>query len=147
DHQLHWVSALFRCAGMSSDPRHRAGRGAGPPTPWRATPLAGRRSDVLDVPRDSVAPNLLLDDPREPFPHDAGLRVSPRRWKRQRRFAGSAPDGYPVSASGRCPMKRWSMVFVIAVLAGIGNARAEGVDLLLVLAADVSRSIDDGEFE
>lgn len=44
-------------------------------------------------------------------------------------------------------MKRFLVLSVIAVLAGIGNARAESVDLLLVLAADVSRSIDDGEFE
>src|SRR5437588_4308520 len=34
----------------------------------------------------------------------------------------------------------------LASLAGIAVARAETVDLLLVLAADVSRSIDDGEF-
>src|SRR3954468_13508716 len=34
----------------------------------------------------------------------------------------------------------------MAAIAGIGGARAETVDLLLVLAADVSRSIDDDEF-
>jgi hypothetical protein len=33
-----------------------------------------------------------------------------------------------------------------AVFLAVAPARAEGVDLLLVLAADVSRSIDDGEF-
>jgi hypothetical protein len=33
-----------------------------------------------------------------------------------------------------------------AVCLAVAPARAEGVDLLLVLAADVSRSIDDGEF-
>jgi Protein of unknown function (DUF1194) len=44
-------------------------------------------------------------------------------------------------------MKRFLLLPVIAFLAGIGNANAEGVDMLLVLAADVSRSIDDGEFE
>jgi hypothetical protein len=44
-------------------------------------------------------------------------------------------------------MKRFLALSVIAALVGFGNARAEGVDLLLVLAADVSRSIDDGEFE
>jgi len=33
-----------------------------------------------------------------------------------------------------------------ACLAVAAGARAEQVDLLLVLAADVSRSIDDGEF-
>src|SRR5271167_5038850 len=33
------------------------------------------------------------------------------------------------------------------VLAPIGLARAAGVDLEVILAADVSRSIDDGEFE
>jgi hypothetical protein len=35
---------------------------------------------------------------------------------------------------------------ILLAAASIGSARAEGVDLLLVLAADVSRSIDDGEF-
>lgn len=35
---------------------------------------------------------------------------------------------------------------LFAVFLAIAPARAEGVDLLLVLAADVSRSIDDGEF-
>ena len=35
---------------------------------------------------------------------------------------------------------------VLAVVAGASGARAEKVDLLLVLAADVSRSIDEGEF-
>ncbi|MBV9863621.1 MAG: DUF1194 domain-containing protein [Alphaproteobacteria bacterium] len=36
---------------------------------------------------------------------------------------------------------------VAFALAGAGGAHAEGVDLLLVLAADVSRSIDQGEFD
>ena len=34
-----------------------------------------------------------------------------------------------------------------ALLAAAAPARAEGIDMLLVLAADVSRSIDDGEFD
>jgi hypothetical protein len=38
-------------------------------------------------------------------------------------------------------------VAVLALLSSIGAARAAGVDLEVVLAADVSRSIDDGEFE
>src|SRR5437868_13275482 len=38
------------------------------------------------------------------------------------------------------------IITLLASLAGIAVARAETVDLLLVLAADVSRSIDDGEF-
>jgi len=36
---------------------------------------------------------------------------------------------------------------ILAALAGTGPARADNVDILLVLAADVSRSIDDGEFQ
>lgn len=39
-----------------------------------------------------------------------------------------------------------AVITLLAWLAGIAVARAETVDLLLVLAADVSRSIDDGEF-
>src|SRR3954452_1073712 len=39
-----------------------------------------------------------------------------------------------------------AIITLLASLAGIAVARAEQVDLLLVLAADVSRSIDDGEF-
>ena len=39
-----------------------------------------------------------------------------------------------------------AIITLLAWLAGIGVARAETVDLLLVLAADVSRSIDDVEF-
>lgn len=39
-----------------------------------------------------------------------------------------------------------AIITLLAWLAGMGVARAETVDLLLVLAADVSRSIDDGEF-
>lgn len=39
-----------------------------------------------------------------------------------------------------------AIITLFAWLAGIAVARAETVDLLLVLAADVSRSIDDGEF-
>jgi len=35
---------------------------------------------------------------------------------------------------------------LVAIVALAGGARAEGIDMLLVLAADVSRSIDDGEF-
>ena len=44
---------------------------------------------------------------------------------------------------------RFALVSVAAlvVLLPIGTARAAGVDLEIVLAADVSRSIDDGEFE
>src|SRR5207237_2326968 len=39
-----------------------------------------------------------------------------------------------------------AIITLLAWLAGIAVARAETVDLLLVLAADVSRSIDDTEF-
>src|SRR5205823_10029023 len=39
-----------------------------------------------------------------------------------------------------------AVITLLAWLAGIAVARAETVDLLLVLAADVSRSIDDAEF-
>src|SRR5438445_1192459 len=39
-----------------------------------------------------------------------------------------------------------AIITLLASLAGIAVARAETVDLLLVLAADVSRSIDDVEF-
>src|SRR3954468_5221729 len=39
-----------------------------------------------------------------------------------------------------------AIITLLAWLAGIAVARAETVDLLPVLAADVSRSIDDGEF-
>src|SRR5438477_2486086 len=39
-----------------------------------------------------------------------------------------------------------AIITLLASLAGIAVARAETVDLLLVLAADVSRSIGDGEF-
>lgn len=42
-------------------------------------------------------------------------------------------------------LTRVIVALVVALLAA-APARAEGVDLLLVLAADVSRSIDDGEF-
>jgi Protein of unknown function (DUF1194) len=38
-------------------------------------------------------------------------------------------------------------IAALIVLAPIGAARATGVDLEVILAADVSRSIDDGEFE
>jgi hypothetical protein len=38
------------------------------------------------------------------------------------------------------------IALLAAVFLAVAPARAEGVDLLLVLAADVSRSIDDGEF-
>jgi Protein of unknown function (DUF1194) len=45
-------------------------------------------------------------------------------------------------------MVRLSLVCAAAVLLSLtGVARAAGVDLAVVLAADVSRSIDDGEFE
>jgi hypothetical protein len=45
-------------------------------------------------------------------------------------------------------MRRLALAAVIAALfAAAMPARADGVDMLLVLAADVSRSIDDGEFE
>jgi hypothetical protein len=40
----------------------------------------------------------------------------------------------------------WALVVLIIVAIGAAPARAETVDLLLVLAADVSRSIDEGEF-
>src|SRR4030088_195515 len=39
-----------------------------------------------------------------------------------------------------------AIITLLAWLAGIAVAQAETVDLLLVLAADVSRSIDDVEF-
>ena len=39
-----------------------------------------------------------------------------------------------------------AIITLLASVAGVAVARAETVDLLLVLAADVSRSIDDGEF-
>src|SRR5881392_3169428 len=39
-----------------------------------------------------------------------------------------------------------AMITLLAWLAGIAVAHAETVDLLLVLAADVSRSIDETEF-
>ncbi len=39
-----------------------------------------------------------------------------------------------------------AMAFLVFVFAG-GEVRAAGVDLEVILAADVSRSIDDGEFE
>ena len=35
----------------------------------------------------------------------------------------------------------------LLLFASVGAARAEGVDLMVVLTADVSRSVDDGEFE
>ena len=38
------------------------------------------------------------------------------------------------------------LIACLALTSGISSVRAEKVDLLLVLAADVSRSIDDGEF-
>ena len=45
-------------------------------------------------------------------------------------------------------MRRLALAAVVAALvAAAAPARADGVDMLLVLAADVSRSIDDGEFE
>jgi hypothetical protein len=45
-------------------------------------------------------------------------------------------------------MRRLALAAVVAALiAAATPARADGVDTLLVLAADVSRSIDDGEFE
>jgi hypothetical protein len=40
-----------------------------------------------------------------------------------------------------------AILSLIGCLAAAGGARAEDVDMLLVLAADVSRSIDDGEFD
>src|ERR1041384_6765557 len=40
----------------------------------------------------------------------------------------------------------WVVGAVVGSLLGSTAARAETVDLLLILAADVSRSIDDGEF-
>jgi hypothetical protein len=39
-----------------------------------------------------------------------------------------------------------AMTMLLALAAGAAGARAETVDLLLILAADVSRSIDEGEF-
>jgi hypothetical protein len=50
------------------------------------------------------------------------------------------------------PMKKLAATVALAVICVLGGgfdsppARAEQVDMLLVLAADVSRSIDDGEF-
>jgi uncharacterized protein DUF1194 len=46
-------------------------------------------------------------------------------------------------------MRRWLAVFaaMAALCALSGAARAAGVELTVVLAADVSRSVDDGEFE
>jgi len=40
-----------------------------------------------------------------------------------------------------------SAAVLLGLLAASGGARAQNTDLLLVLAADVSRSIDEGEFE
>jgi len=45
-------------------------------------------------------------------------------------------------------MMRRALVAALAALFAAGHpVRADGVDMLLVLAADVSRSIDDGEFQ
>lgn len=45
-------------------------------------------------------------------------------------------------------MRPWLAIAAIAALCCfVGGARAAGVDLVVVLAADVSRSVDDGEFE
>jgi hypothetical protein len=43
-------------------------------------------------------------------------------------------------------MTRLALAALAAILAAVAPARAENVDLLLILAADVSRSIDDVEF-
>jgi hypothetical protein len=43
--------------------------------------------------------------------------------------------------------KGWIGALVFALVLAAGAARAESVDVALVLAADVSRSIDDGEFQ
>src|SRR5580692_7464301 len=43
-------------------------------------------------------------------------------------------------------MKAAALAILVAALVATTPTRAETVDLLLVLAADVSRSIDDGEF-
>jgi Protein of unknown function (DUF1194) len=65
----------------------------------------------------------------------------------------------PFRAAGRRPILKGlerggclmrpapAAVAFLAMLAPLGVARAAGVDLEVVLAADVSRSIDDGEFE
>ena len=53
----------------------------------------------------------------------------------------------PANREGCVVMKTTAAIItLLAWLAGIAVAHAETVDLLLVLAADVSRSIDDGEF-
>jgi len=45
-------------------------------------------------------------------------------------------------------MRRAALAFALITAFAVGGpARAEDVDILLVLAADVSRSIDDGEFQ
>jgi len=43
--------------------------------------------------------------------------------------------------------KSWIGALLLGLLVASGAARAEAVDVALVLAADVSRSIDDGEFK
>ena len=47
----------------------------------------------------------------------------------------------------RCLLRCLAVLTLLVCHASIGSAAAEPVDLQLVLAADVSRSIDDGEFE
>src|SRR4029077_21238667 len=49
-------------------------------------------------------------------------------------------------SAGTRRMKWLAAAALTAILAAITPARAETVDLLLILAADVSRSIDDVEF-
>src|ERR1700745_2957020 len=53
----------------------------------------------------------------------------------------------PVSDGGNPMRSAFVALTLLALLPLSGGARAQNADLLLVLAADVSRSIDDGEFE
>src|SRR5579871_1512366 len=49
---------------------------------------------------------------------------------------------------GECRMRAWFALAAAALLwATAGRAHAAGIDLLVVLAADVSRSVDDSEFQ
>src|SRR5204862_6273862 len=61
--------------------------------------------------------------------------------------AGRGSLCYPRTGRSPVVMKTpAAIITLLASLAGIAVARAGTVDLLLVLAADVSRSIDDGDF-
>src|SRR5580700_455707 len=84
---------------------------------------------------DGLARSALLSPPRR----NAGPACP---------FSGMAGQlMLPLNREGCVVMKTAAAIItLLAWLAGIAVARAETVDLLLVLAADVSRSIDDGEF-